>query len=125
MGTHWRTRAKAVTLTISALLGLGALAGCTGSGGNSAVSTATKSVSKTAPSVGRATALLQGTLAAAARDVLYITDDSLLRPVLSEITNADGYTYQMSFSRWGETLPLTAPANTVPASFVTPVSSIT
>ncbi|HEY1667431.1 MAG TPA: hypothetical protein VGG54_17235 [Trebonia sp.] len=268
MGTHWRTRAKAVTLTISALLGLGALAGCTGSGGNSAVSTATKSVSKTAPSVGRATALLQGTLAAlrsggsvhvdistttsagsmaysddatasggrqivtvnktehltilfiagvayvqadtnglgffdvpqsqakqfarkwiavrpgdtlgtssyadvtagitlssvatelkpsggpatlaapavingqrvvgvqaplpatsqfpaAARDVLYMTDDSLLRPVLSEITNADGYTYQMSFSRWGETLPLTAPANTVPASSVTPVSSIT
>jgi hypothetical protein len=31
----------------------------------------------------------------------------------------------MSFSRWGETLPLTAPINTVPASSVTPVSSIT
>jgi hypothetical protein len=65
MGTHGQTRAEAIALTISALLGLGALAGCTGSGGNS------------------------------------------------------------SFSRWGETLPLTAPANTVPASSVTPVSSIT
>jgi hypothetical protein len=31
----------------------------------------------------------------------------------------------MSFSRWGETLPRTAPANAVPASSVTPVSSIT
>jgi hypothetical protein len=33
MGTRRRTRAKAVTLTISALLGLGALAGGSGSGG--------------------------------------------------------------------------------------------
>jgi hypothetical protein len=54
-----------------------------------------------------------------------VTDDSLLRPVLSEVTNAGGYTYQVSFSRWGETVHLTAPANTVPASSVTPVSSIT
>ena len=65
MGTRWQTRAKEFTLTISALLGLGVMAGCTGSGGNS------------------------------------------------------------SFSRWGETWRLTAPANTVPASSVTPVSSIT
>jgi hypothetical protein len=64
MGTGRRTRAKAVTLTISALLGLGALAGCSGSGGNSAAPAATKSASKTGPSVGRAAALLQGTLAA-------------------------------------------------------------
>jgi hypothetical protein len=62
---------------------------------------------------------------AAARDVLYMTDDSLLRPVLSEITNAGGYAYQVSFSRWGEPLHLTAPTDTVPASSVTPVSSIT
>jgi hypothetical protein len=34
MRTRRRTRAKAVTLTISALLGLGALAGCTGNGRN-------------------------------------------------------------------------------------------
>ena len=60
-----------------------------------------------------------------ARDVLYITDNSLLRPVLSEVTNAGSYKYQMSFSHWGETLNLTAPANAVPASSVTPASSIT
>lgn len=62
---------------------------------------------------------------AAARDVVYMTDDSLARPVLSEITNAVGYTYQMSFSRWGETVHLTAPTKTIPASSVTPVSSTT
>ena len=60
-----------------------------------------------------------------ARDVLYITDNSLLRPVLSEVTNAGRYKYQMSFSHWGETLHLTAPANAVAASSVTPASSIT
>jgi len=64
-------------------------------------------------------------LPAAARDVLYITDNSLLRPVVSEVTNAGSYKYQMSFSHWGETLHLTAPANAVPASSVTPASSIT
>jgi hypothetical protein len=64
-------------------------------------------------------------LPATARDVLYITDNSLLRPVLSEVTNAGSYKYQMSFSHWGETLHLTAPANAVPASSVTPASSIT
>ena len=64
-------------------------------------------------------------LPATARDVLYITDNSLLRPVLSEVTNAGSYKYQMSFSHWGEPLHLTAPANAVPASSVTPASSIT
>ena len=64
-------------------------------------------------------------LPATAKDVLYITDNSLLRPVLSEVTNAGSYNYQMSFSHWGETLHLTAPANAVPASSVTPASSIT
>jgi hypothetical protein len=64
-------------------------------------------------------------LPATARDVLYITDNSLLRPVLSEVTNAGSYKYQMSFSHWGETLHLAAPANAVPASSVTPASSIT
>jgi hypothetical protein len=93
MGTRRRTPAKAVTLTISALLGLGALAGC--SGGNSAAPAATKSASKTGLSDGCAAALLQGRLAA-------------LR----------------SGGRWGEAVHLTAPANTVPASSVTPVSSV-
>ena len=64
-------------------------------------------------------------LPATARDVLYITDNSLLRPVLSAVTNAGSFKYQMSFSHWGETLHLTAPANAVPASSVTPASSIT
>ena len=64
-------------------------------------------------------------LPAAARNVLYMTDDSLLRPVLSEVTNAGSYKYRVSFSHWGETLHLTAPANAVPASSVTPASSIT
>jgi hypothetical protein len=63
-------------------------------------------------------------LPASARSVLYMTDNSLLRPVLSEVTNAGSYKYQMSFSQWGEKLHLSAPANPVPASDVTPVSSI-
>ena len=61
---------------------------------------------------------------ATARDVLYMSDNSLLRPVRSEVTDAGSYKYQMSFSRWGETLHLTAPANTIPASSVTHASSI-
>jgi hypothetical protein len=64
-------------------------------------------------------------LPATARDVLYMTDNSLLRPVLSEVKNAGSYKYQVSFSHWGETLHLSAPANAVPASSVTPASSIT
>jgi hypothetical protein len=64
-------------------------------------------------------------LPATARNVLYMTDNSLLRPVLSEVTNAGSYKYQVSFSHWGEALHLTAPAKAVPASSVTPASSIT
>jgi hypothetical protein len=63
-------------------------------------------------------------LPATARAVLYVTDNSLLRPVLSEVINAGSYKYQISFSHWGETLHLSAPANPIPASDVTPVSSI-
>ena len=54
-----------------------------------------------------------------------MTDDSALRPVLSEVTSAGSYKNRISFSHWGETLNLTAPANAVPASSVTPASSIT
>jgi hypothetical protein len=54
-----------------------------------------------------------------------MTDNSLLRPVLSETTNAGDYKYQMSFSHWGETLHLTAPANAIPATSVTPTTSVT
>ena len=63
-------------------------------------------------------------LPAAARDVLYMTDNSLLRPVLSEVTNAGGYEYRMSFTQWGEAVNLTAPANAVPASSLTQSTSI-
>ncbi|MGH3266392.1 MAG: hypothetical protein ACRDNS_30865, partial [Trebonia sp.] len=59
-------------------------------------------------------------LPSTARDVIYLTDNSLLRPVLSEVTNAGSYKYQMSFGDWGERLHLTAPANAIPASSVTP-----
>jgi hypothetical protein len=76
--------------------------------------------------VGVQTPLRAGSqLPATARNVLYMTDNSLLRPVLSEVTNAGSYKYQVSFSHWGEALHLTAPANAVPASSVTPASSIT
>ena len=54
-----------------------------------------------------------------------MTDNSLLRPVLLEVTNAGSYKYQMSFSDWGETVHLTAPTDAIPASSVTPASSIT
>jgi hypothetical protein len=62
---------------------------------------------------------------AGARDVLYMTDNSQLRPVLSEVTNAGSYKYQISFSHWGEALHLTAPAGAIPATSITPASSIT
>jgi hypothetical protein len=62
---------------------------------------------------------------ATARNMLYMTDNSLLRPVLSEVTNAGSYKYQVSFSHWGETLHLNAPANAIPATSVTPASSVT
>jgi hypothetical protein len=269
MRTHRQTRANAITLTISALLGLGALAGCTGNGSNSAAPAATRSAASPASTAKSAPALLQGMLAAlrsggsvhvdiststaqgsivfsddatasggrqiitvdknahvtilfmpgvayvqadanglatffdvpqaqadefagqwialrpgdklglstyddvtagitlssvaselkpsagpttlaapasiagqrvlgvqaplpastqypaTARDVLYMTDNSLLRPVQSEITNAGDYKYQMSFSHWGEAVHLTTPANAIPATSVTPASSIT
>jgi hypothetical protein len=275
MRTHRQTRANAITLTISTLLGLGALAGCTGNGSNSAAPTATKPASQTgsaapaSPAAKSAPALLQGMLAAlrsggsvhvdintstsqgsivfsddatanggrqiitvdktahetilfiagvayvqadanglatlfevpqaqadqyagqwialrpgdklgqstyndvtdgitlssvaselkpsigpttmaapatiagqrvvgvqaplpassqfpaAARDVLYMTDNSLLRPVQSEITNAGSYKYQMTFSHWGEAVHLTRPANATPASSITPATSVT
>lgn len=60
---------------------------------------------------------------ATARSVIYVTDNSLLRPVLSEVTNDGSYKYQMSFGHWGETVHLTVPANPVPASSITPAST--
>ena len=62
---------------------------------------------------------------ATARNVLYVTDDARLRPVLEEATHAGGYKYQVSFSHWGEPVHLTPPANSIPATDVTPVSTIT
>lgn len=62
-------------------------------------------------------------LPSTARSVLYVTDNSLLRPVMSEVTGAGSYKYHLSFSGWGETVHLTAPANPVPASTITPAST--
>jgi len=55
-------------------------------------------------------------LPASARNVLYATDNSLHRPVVLEVLDAGSYKYLMSFSQWGETVHLTAPANSIPAS---------
>jgi hypothetical protein len=63
-----------------------------------------------------------GQLPAPAKEVLYLTDDARLRPVLSEQTAA-GIKSEISFSQWGEQLTLTAPKGAVPASSLTPASS--
>ena len=65
-----------------------------------------------------------GQLPASAKEVLYLTDDARLRPVLSEQTAA-GIKSEVSFSEWGEQLTLTAPTGAVPASSITPASSST
>lgn len=59
-----------------------------------------------------------------AKEVLYLTDDARLRPVLSEQA-ATGVKSEISFSRWGEQLTLTAPKGAIPASSITPASSTT
>jgi hypothetical protein len=63
-------------------------------------------------------------LPATARNVLYVTDNAQMRPVLQEVMDAGrNYEYQNTFSHWGETVHLTAPANPVPASSITPAST--
>ena len=64
-------------------------------------------------------------LPASARNVLYATDNSLHRPVVLEVLDAGSYKYLMSFSQWGETVHLTAPANSIPASDTAPGPSLT
>jgi hypothetical protein len=54
-----------------------------------------------------------------ATETLDITDNSLLRPVLAKVVADGSYSSQISFSHWGETLHLSAPSGTVPASSVT------
>lgn len=51
-----------------------------------------------------------------AKQVLYMTDDSALRPVRYELVGAGSTQNTISFSRWGERLSLTAPPNAIPAS---------
>lgn len=63
-------------------------------------------------------------LPAGARNVLYVTDNSLHRPVVLEVQGGGDYTNEMSFSQWGEQVSLTAPTTTIPASQITPVTSI-
>lgn len=64
-------------------------------------------------------------LPASARNVLYATDNSLHRPVVLEVLDAGSYKYLMSFGQWGETVHLTAPANSIPASDTAPGPSLT
>ena len=40
------------------------------------------------------------------------------------VVAGSSYKFRVSFSHWGETLHLTAPANAIPASSVTHASSI-
>lgn len=60
-----------------------------------------------------------------AKMVLYVTNDAALRPVRYELVGGGSTTNQLSFSRWGEKLTLTPPANTIPASSFTSGSVIT
>lgn len=57
-----------------------------------------------------------------AKMVLYVTDDSALRPVRYELVGGGSTQNVFSFSRWGEKLSLTAPANAIPASSLTSTS---
>ena len=54
-----------------------------------------------------------------AKTVLYVTNDRVLRPVRYELVGGGSTQNTISFSRWGEKLRLTAPANAVPASSLT------
>lgn len=62
---------------------------------------------------------------AGALGVLYVTNDARLRPVQEDAVHAGSYKYQVSFSRWGEPVHLAAPSNSIPATDVTPTSTIT
>jgi hypothetical protein len=57
------------------------------------------------------------------RAVLYLADNASLRPVEYKQQGGTADT-QLSFSHWGEKVQLTAPANPVPATSITPVSSV-
>ncbi len=54
-----------------------------------------------------------------AKLVLYMTDNSALRPVRYELVGGGSTKNEISFSRWGERLDLAAPPNAVPASSLT------
>ena len=80
-------------------------------------------LSKTAPATvaGRPVIGVQAPLPASdglpgAKLVLYLTDDSALRPVRYELVGGGSTQNTISFSRWGERLSLTAPPNAIPAS---------
>lgn len=65
-------------------------------------------------------------LPSTARNVLYATEGTTVRPVVLETVNAGpGNSYRMTFSHWGEKLHLTAPAGATPVSAITSQSSIT
>jgi hypothetical protein len=60
-----------------------------------------------------------------AKLVLYVTDDSALRPLRYELVGGGSTQNEISFSRWGEKLSLAAPANAIPASSITASPVIT
>lgn len=60
-----------------------------------------------------------------AKMVLYVTDNAALRPVRYELVGGGSVTNELSFSRWGEKLTLTRPANAIPASSLTSGTTLT
>lgn len=65
-------------------------------------------------------------LPATARTVLFVSDNSVMRPVEQAVLGAGSYKNQMVFRDWGEQLHITAPANAIPATQVSaPGTSVT
>jgi hypothetical protein len=71
----------------------------------------------------QAPAAASNALPASVQQVLYVSDNSMRRPVLIQ-WHGGGVTGSVSFSKWHETLRLTAPADPTPASLVTPDSPL-
>jgi hypothetical protein len=60
-----------------------------------------------------------------AKTVLYVTENSAVRPVRYELVGGGSTTNELSFSQWGERLVLTRPANAIPASSFTSAPVLT
>jgi hypothetical protein len=60
-----------------------------------------------------------------AKTVLYVTDNSAVRPVRYELVGGGSTANELSFSQWGEKLILTRPAHAIPASSFTSAPVLT